>query len=512
MNNIQRSSARDWPIKLLKLLTVAVVFLCIGLTFVFAQNEKEVLMSILGVMCLIVLALPMFMYSDVSIFEPISFMVLLAIIGIPIKLVYVLWIRNNDIFVSEFVLLNQRPEIFLNGVIVVLVAFILFVFGYTMRFPRAPLAFVFVPQIEEWNGRRLQMVILILGAISILGFLAFVASAGVSFSSFASMSQKRFLDFRAEGGERMHSSLYLFCRLAAFSKFVVYFCFVWLIYRKKSFMSLIGCVMFLAIIQTILLAVILNSRAGVALILLDCTILSYFLMKTIDVKMVGACFAVASLLMIPMLAARVVNVGNHHGSGVSKIVQKTLCGRNMLDIAKACHIINGVPKKMGYRNGEMLYGWLAAPIPTKYWPEKPVWAGQGLILNQKIFEYRGSISGCPPGLMGELYWNFGRAGLWIGMLFAGVVFRQMYVSFLPFRDNPASILLYTMIFTRFFLFSIANDLGTGIVKAGLDLVPVYAILFFIGMLRATNNNQRENHSGNANSRASFSTKQQLEMV
>lgn len=277
-------------------------------------------------------------------------------------------------------------------------------------------------------------------------------------------------------------------------------------------MSLTGAIMFLAIIQTILLAVILNSRAGVALILLDCTILSYFLMKTIDVKMVGACFAVASLLMIPMLAARVVNVGNHHGSGVGKIVQKTLCGRNMLDIAKACHIINGVPKKMGYRNGEMLYGWLAAPIPTKYWPEKPVWAGQGLILNQKIFEYRGSISGCPPGLMGELYWNFGRPGLWIGMLLAGVVFRQMYVSFLPFKDNPASILLYTMIFTRFFLFSIANDLGTGIVKAGLDLVPVYMILFFIGMYRSTSNLDTEIHSNSMKQPTYFPAAQKMEVV
>ena len=383
-------TSRSWPIKLLQLLIVVVVLSCIVLTFVFAQNEKEVLMSVLGVLCLVVLSYPVFVNRAVSIFEPISFMVLLAIIGIPIKLVYVLYIRNDDLFVSEFVLLNQKPEVFLHGTMVVLISFILFVFGYTMRFPAAPLSFVFAPRIQEWNGRKLQIVILILGVISVFGFVAFIASAGVSFSSFASMSQKRFLQIRAEGGERMHSTLYLFCRLAAFSKFVVYFCFVWLIHRKKSFVSVTGLVMLVAISQTILLAVILNSRAGVALILLDCTILSYFLMRTIDLKMVGACFAVASLLMIPMLAARVSNVGNHHGTSVDKIVQKTLCGRNMLDIAKACHIVNGVPKDAEYRNGEMLYAWLAAPIPSQYWPDKPMWAAQGLKLNQQIFGYRPS--------------------------------------------------------------------------------------------------------------------------
>jgi hypothetical protein len=187
------------------------------------------------------------------------------------------------------------------------------------------------------------------------------------------------------------------------------------------------------------------------------------------------------MLMIPMLAARVKSVGKDE-TGVQKIVQKTICGRNMLDVAKFCHVSNGVPKKMEYRNGEMLYAWLAAPIPFSYWPDKPKWANQGLTLNQKIFDYRGSVSGCPPGLMGELYWNFGLTGTLFGLFFAGLVYRQIYASFYPHRFNPTSILIYTMIFSRFFLFSIANDLGTGIVKAGLDLVPVYATLLFIGMV------------------------------
>ena len=37
--------------------------------------------------------------------------------------------------------------------------------------------------------------------------------------------------------------------------------------------------------------------------------------------------------------------------------------------------------------------------------------------------------------------------------------------------------------TRFVIFSLGNDLGTGIVKAGLDLAPIYMVLLFIGMVR-----------------------------
>ena len=40
-----------------------------------------------------------------------------------------------------------------------------------------------------------------------------------------------------------------------------------------------------------------------------------------------------------------------------------------------------------------------------------------------------------------------------------------------------------MIVSRFVMFSLGNDFGTGVVKAGLDLVPLYMIIFFIGMHR-----------------------------
>ncbi len=97
---------------------------------------------------------------------------------------------------------------------------------------------------------------------------------------------------------------------------------------------------------------------------------------------------------------------------LASLLQTTLCGRNFMDVSKICHIINGVPKQMEYRNGEMLYNWLASPIPMK--------------------------------------WIF----------IAGIVYKQMYVIFSYHRDSPAAILIYTMVFTRFFLCTIANDLGT----------------------------------------------------
>lgn len=481
----------EWPIAILKCIIVAVVAGCIALTFVVAQNEKEFLLSILGTMCLVVVSFPLFVRRGISVFEPLVFIVILVVIGTPMKLIYVLWFRGADEYIANHILLHQEPQVFLTGVIVCLVGWICFVIGYMLRFPKAPLAPIFFPHINEWNGRKLQLALLAIGTVSVLGFLGFVATENISFSSFTDMSKKRLLDAREAGGERIHSMTYVFIRLAAFSKFIVYFCLVWTIHRKKSFLSWTGALLAMAIVQTMLLSVLLNSRAGVALLLLDCTVLSYYLSKKVDIKLVGAFFAVAVMLMIPMLAARGQREDRNINSSMNTLLAKTFNGRNMLDISKCCHIINGVPRKMEYRNGEMLYAWLAAPIPTSQWPNKPKWTGQGVVVSQKIFGNKSDINGCPPSLIGELQWNFGWAGIWIGLFMAGLIYRQIFIAFYPHRDNPTCILLYTMIVTRFVIFSLGNDLGTGIVKAGLDLVPVLMVLFFIGMHRPPEIEQQE---------------------
>lgn len=482
MQNIEQSGNR-WTIELYKLLIIVASLACLIFTFVVAQNEREFIISLLGTMCLIVISIPLFAQRPISVFEPIVLVSLLVLIGTPIKLIYILWVRQTDPYIAEHVLLHQEPEIFLKGTCVVLVGYALFVLGYMLRFPRTRLDWVFLPHVAQWNGKRLQIVIFIVGVVAVLSFAAFVVTAGVNFSSFTSLSQKRFLEARADGAERMHSSAYLFCRGAAFSKFIVYFCLIWIVHRKKSFFSFVGLVMLLAILQSISLAIVLNSRAGVALILLDCAVISYYMYKRVSFKLLVGSMALASILMIAMLFARGQrNEGNVNVS-MGLILQKTLSGRNMLDISKCCHIINGVPYKMDFRKGEMLYAWMAAPVPRKYWPDKPIWANQGLTVNQKIFGYRGDLSGVPPGLIGELHWNFGIGGVWVGLFCAGLLFRQIFLSFYPHRNNPTSILIYTMIVTRFVIFSLGNDLGTGIVKAGLDLVPVYAIVLFIGMVR-----------------------------
>ena len=110
-----------------------------------------------------------------------------------------------------------------------------------------------------------------------------------------------------------------------------------------------------------------------------------------------------------------------------------------------------------------------------------MWAERGAYLMMHVFGDKHGRSGMPPGLIAEFYWNFGTAGVIAGMFFMGMLFRQVYVIFAPYRGNPTCVVIYTVIVTRLTIFSIGNDFGTGFLKVGLDLVPLVAMLFFFGI-------------------------------
>ena len=196
----------------------------------------------------------------------------------------------------------------------------------------------------------------------------------------------------------------------------------------------------------------------------------------IDLRKFVAAGALCFGLLLVMLASR------HAGHAtMGDLVEKTMAGRDLMDISKTCHIIDAVPEKLEYCYGETLYGFMVAPIPRSVWPNKPMWAERGAFIMGHVFGDKHGRSGMPPGLIAEFYWNFGTMGVVSGMFFMGILFRQIFVIFEPFKRNPTSVIIFTVIVTRLTIFTIGNDLGTGFLKVGLDLVPLLMLFAFFGI-------------------------------
>ncbi len=445
----------------------AAVFLC--------DDATESTVALLALACTIIVSAPVLLGRMHSLFEPLTFAIILLLFGTPFKLIYIIADRYNSMNIVTKLLNYEELKVFIQPMYIVTIAWLFFAVGYQLRLPGTPLSGIFLPQLNVWNERRLNLAMFSAALLSFAMFVGLIAVTGARITNLNELSAKRFSHQSGESASRMTSSKWYLYRGAALSKFVAYFSLIQLLRTRRHWLSPLGGLCAWSIFQSAFLAFFMSNRAGIVLILLDCMVILYYVSKRLPLSYALGGGLAAMSIVIPMLALR-----ERSDNGLMGVIEKTVGGRDMLDITKTCHIINAVPTKMPHRYGEMLYGWLAAPIPSSAWPNKPMWAERGVYINQHIFGEKYGLSGVPPGLIAELYWSFGLIGTWLGMFLLGLFLRQLYASFLPNSDNPSSILIYTIIATHFILFSLGNDLGTGIVKTALDLIPVVAILLLIG--------------------------------
>ena len=66
------------------------------------------------------------------------------------------------------------------------------------------------------------------------------------------------------------------------------------------------------------------------------------------------------------------------------------------------------------------------------------------------------------------------------MFLTGTVLRNLYTAFSPYRDNPTAVVIYSLVVTRLTLFTLGSDLGTGILKTALDIIPMGLLIIIIG--------------------------------
>ena len=122
-------------------------------------------------------------------------------------------------------------------------------------------------------------------------------------------------------------------------------------------------------------------------------------------------------------------------------------------------VIEYVPREHEYLAGQSYYRLFFIVIPRFIWSEKP--PNTGIIVGRWI--YPGTVvQSNPPGIMGDLYINFGYAGL-IGFIIFGFIFATF--------DNSTSLAYYITVATSFgLIFHFARGSFTNIV---LQLVVMY---------------------------------------
>jgi hypothetical protein len=108
-------------------------------------------------------------------------------------------------------------------------------------------------------------------------------------------------------------------------------------------------------------------------------------------------------------------------------------------------ISSKVPDELEYRLGRTYYVQLVNPIPRFLWPDKPT-DDAGLVLATARGEVDASGEAYltrSPGLLGEMYWNFGIPGVFLLSALAGVLLRAWDRIPQLAPDSRCAFLIYT---------------------------------------------------------------------
>ena len=103
-------------------------------------------------------------------------------------------------------------------------------------------------------------------------------------------------------------------------------------------------------------------------------------------------------------------------------------------------ILSKVGNGVHHAMGSSLLLFFTNFVPRAFWPDKPL--GPGTYVTDLFFDSRFAVmTGTEPSIPGELYWNFGVAGIVIGMAILGFLCRAVY-AFLKKNRNRSGVMLY----------------------------------------------------------------------
>ena len=166
---------------------------------------------------------------------------------------------------------------------------------------------------------------------------------------------------------------------------------------------------------------------------------------------------------------------------VDILTEKPELAIGVLSRSKGLEVVTSVVATLD-QTGEYEFGWKGVMeagtiiIPKIIWASKPIpsserfttyFFGKNLALSRGHFADKwGGIS---PTVVGELFWNFGFAGVLIGLFLLGRIASIAYATLLRNIYNPSVIICYAIFFTSFSMFAEA-------IQGYLNGLVMYAFL------------------------------------
>lgn len=117
---------------------------------------------------------------------------------------------------------------------------------------------------------------------------------------------------------------------------------------------------------------------------------------------------------------------------------------DLIQLQALTFLVDRMPQDLPFQYGKTYLSLVTMPIPRGLWPEKPI-AATGTFTVAFWPDLLNAGTSLPPGLIGELYMNFGAPGCFVGMAVLGYSIRRLSRNALGCARHPLQITRYCVL-------------------------------------------------------------------
>jgi oligosaccharide repeat unit polymerase len=428
---------------------VGALVICGG---VLLFDETKLTLLVLGVVSLLIASVPFLIGNRKDLLAPINFVALFTFLGTTLRTAYLALINDPDI--KAWVLLGKPISFLFSGYFLVIPGLAFLVLGYLLAkhinvFPKGHVRTCDVP----WPKKRVAFLILWFATISLVSTLLFMRAMDIHYTSLLEFAVKR--RFEIQGSSTFGQAALGYHRWGAELirwSFLLYL--FWFAKSGRQICSLAGLGLALTFISTLFFPFMTSSRTGMLEPLIGGVIIWHYTRQRIRIRVIAGSLIFCTIVIagIASLRTRPASSTEFFSSASPLVAMAVVVGTpKFIDITKPAHAFEAIPSQIPYEYGKTLVTWLFAPIPRTSWPEKPI-ISSGQAFGEEIYQYGvDQATGIPPGLIPELYWNFGLPGVIIGMFLIGFSLRVTYNAFiLRGGQSLTSMILYAALVTNIY--------------------------------------------------------------
>lgn len=402
-------------------------------------------------------------------------------IGVTLQGICLTFDWPNDWLIHRLHTLGHPPIYFLRGAFILMIGLTALAVGYLFLAPSLDDKTRNTAGQDEWDRRRLYIVIAVCVVISVVAFAIFISRTGGLDLTRLSAKRTR-ISYGLEFDLRTYNG-YGYIRMLCFLSHVAYYLYLGHIaFDKIKLDSLRISILTLLFINAAALPFYSSSRMTI-LWLIACTVMIWHYsgraIKSRNLIILGF---IAFVIFQVVTVARTQTRGKVDSSIIEyikldKAIEPIALSRHVLGISKTTHVIEHIPQSLDFQFGKTLVTWLYAPMPREFWPSKPIILS-GPIIGTSVFGTTGS--GVPPGIVAELYWNFHIPGVLIGCALIGWFFRRIYEGLRPYAaQHRNAVIVYVTIVIPFGVTLLMAGVSYAIVSKLPMLVLVLAAMSFV---------------------------------